>query len=39
VAEALRRDPDAFDHILFICFDQENRALYDAAVRDAVAAD
>ena len=39
VAEALGRDPDAFDHILFVCFDEDNRALYDAAVRDAVAAD
>lgn len=39
VAEALRRDPDAFDEILFVCFDEDNQALYDAAVRDAVAAD
>ncbi len=39
VVEVLHRDPDAFDQILFVCFDEDNRALYDAAVRDAVAGD
>lgn len=32
---ALRRDPDAFDLVRFVCFDYATTALFDAAVRDA----
>ncbi|MCI4590659.1 O-acetyl-ADP-ribose deacetylase [Sphingobium sp. BYY-5] len=34
VASALRRDPEAFDQIRFVCFDEATTALFDAAVRD-----
>ena len=39
VVEVLHRDTDTFDQILFVCFDEDNRALYDAAVRDALSGD
>lgn len=34
VGAALRRDPDAFDLIRFVCFDDAATTLFDAAVRD-----
>jgi len=34
VASALLRDPQAFDCIRFVCFDEATTALFDRAVRD-----
>jgi O-acetyl-ADP-ribose deacetylase (regulator of RNase III) len=36
VASALARDPDAFDLIRFVCFDDPATMLFEAAVRDVI---
>ena len=32
VAEELRATPEAFSHILFVCFDEAATAIYSAAI-------
>ncbi|HUD91155.1 O-acetyl-ADP-ribose deacetylase [Sphingobium sp.] len=39
VASALRRDPEAFDFVRFVCFDDSTTVLFEAAVRDAACDD
>ncbi|MBZ9646441.1 O-acetyl-ADP-ribose deacetylase [Sphingobium sp. 3R8] len=39
VRDALRLHPDAFDHILFVCFDESTTGLFDLAVRNAAPID